>query len=307
MKKFDKPLISLDEQVELLIKRGMTVPDKPAAAGHLKFIGYYRFSGYYRYFADPVDEFAQRFQQGTTFQQILDLYDFDQRLRVLLNAALEQIEVAVKACICHEYSAKCGVFWPCSADNFEYGSHPELLKTVEASIRITDDSKPQHIFIQHFYNTYTDKHPPGWMIMETLSFGAISQIFRKSRGELQTSVANIYGVNRTVLESWLHALAFARNVCAHHSRLWNRRFTITPKLPKKYEDWPADARDRLYVVCCIVHHMLCIINPDSRWKYQLRDLLATRGDLPLWPLGFPLNWEQQPFWRFPNPPRDEMP
>ncbi|MDE6380839.1 MAG: Abi family protein, partial [Muribaculaceae bacterium] len=24
------------------------------------------------------------------------------------------------------------------------------------------------------------------------------------------------------MESWLHAIVYVRNICAHHSRLWNR-------------------------------------------------------------------------------------
>lgn len=154
----------------------------------------------------------------------------------------------------------------------------------------------QHIFIEHFYTNYQEPHPPGWMIMETLSFGAVSRIYKHSRGELQTPVADIYGINKAVLESWLHTLTVARNVCAHHARLWNRKFTFAPKLPRKYDDWPTESRDRLFVVCGIVHHMLKVIDGNSDWAGRLRALINDRGDLPLRAMGFPDNWDQQPFW-----------
>ena len=36
-----------------------------------------------------------------------------------------------------------------------------------------------------------------------------------------------------IMESWLRALNFVRNVAAHHSRLWNKNLIDQPKLPKR--------------------------------------------------------------------------
>lgn len=46
------------------------------------------------------------------------------------------------------------------------------------------------------------------------------------------AIAAAYGVDEQVLASWLRHLSLVRNICAHHSRLWNRDFTITPTLPR---------------------------------------------------------------------------
>ncbi len=44
--KYTKPPLSLEDQVKLLVSRGMTIPDHERAKHYLKFIGYYRLSGY---------------------------------------------------------------------------------------------------------------------------------------------------------------------------------------------------------------------------------------------------------------------
>jgi len=101
------------------------------------------------------------------------------------------------------------------------------------------------------------------------------------------------------LESWLHALAFGRNVCAHNCRVWNRTFTIRPKIPKLYVDeWPEASQDRLYVLCCVIHHMMHVIADGSKWHDRLRELVRERGNLPLSSMGFPDDWEQSSFWGF---------
>ena len=42
-----KPTLGLDAQIDLLISRGLEIPDRDKARHYLRFIGYYRLSGYY--------------------------------------------------------------------------------------------------------------------------------------------------------------------------------------------------------------------------------------------------------------------
>ena len=77
----------------------MQVADNAVAIHYLNFIGYYRLSGYFRALTDPADASREKFRAGISFQDALDLYIFDRKLRVLLTDAHERIEVAVKAAI----------------------------------------------------------------------------------------------------------------------------------------------------------------------------------------------------------------
>jgi abortive infection bacteriophage resistance protein len=297
LKPFKKPALSLDAQVELLISRGMDVPDKDRAKHYLRFIGYYRLSGYFRFFTDPADPAREKFQAGITFEKVLDLYIFDRKLRALLMDAFERIEVAVKAVLSHEGATSKGPFWLCDEANFDRGRHAGIMDDIMEAAG-EKDGKPQHLFVKHFHEKYADPLPPSWMVFETLSFGAVSRIFKYSKGEIQSLAAAPFDIHRGVLESWLHALAFGRNVCAHNNRVWNRTFTIKPQIPKKYESaWPK-SHDKLYILCCIIHHMLGVIADGSGWSDRLRLLINERGDLPLGAMGFPDDWEKSPFWSF---------
>ena len=276
----------------------MVMADAARAKEYLRFIGYYRLSGYLASLVDPADANRERFIAGTSFDGALELYIFDRKLRVLLLDALERIEIAAKAAISNEGSLSKGPFWLCDPANFDHGAHDEIMETLRDAVRV-DEPRQQHLFISNFFSKYNNPMPPSWMVMEVLSFGVVSKIYKCTKGELQTKVGQSFGINRTLLISWLHALAFARNVCAHNGQVWDRLFTITPKIPNKYKgDWPEASQDRLYILCCVIHEMMGVVSGGSGWSNRLRDLIAERGCAPLSAMGFPTDWEQKAFWKF---------
>ena len=292
--KFQKPAIDITEQIELLTSRGLEIADPSKAEHYLTFIGYYRLSGYFRYFHDPKHK--DRFYDDATFDRVLDLYVFDRKLRTLILDALERIEVALKASFSHAGSLAGGPFWMCAASNFDYGQHGRIMEIIEEAVAPRTD-KQKHIFLTHFYSKYDDPYPPSWMLMEAFSFGAVSRIYKLAKGELRIPVASQFLLQHDVLESWLHALVFARNVSAHHCRLWNRTFTITPKIPKKqYPQWPQGSADKLYVICSMIQHMMNVIADGSQWEKRLTDLIDERPSVPFRAMGFPDNWKEEAPW-----------
>lgn len=77
-----KPFRSIDEQIELLGCRGMIIDDNEVARHALERIGYYRLSGYsypFRKHApnDTTEWRSDQFMEGTKFDQVLKLYEFD--------------------------------------------------------------------------------------------------------------------------------------------------------------------------------------------------------------------------------------
>lgn len=292
--KFQKPAIDITAQIELLTSRGLQIADPSKAEHYLTFIGYYRLSGYFRYFHDPKRK--DRFYDDATFDRVLDLYVFDRKLRTLILDALERIEVALKASFSHAGSLARGPFWMCDASNFDYGQHDRIMEIIRDAVAPPTE-KQKHIFLTHFYSKYDDPHPPSWMLMEAFSFGAVSRIYKLAKGVHRQSVAAQFNLQHGVLESWLHALVFARNVSAHHCRLWNRTFTITPKIPKKqYSHWPQDSADKLYVICSMIQHMMNVIADGSQWAERLAELIDNRPNVPLVTMGFPDDWKNQAPW-----------
>lgn len=271
------------------------VEDAAHAERYLNFIGYFRLSGYLRFYVDPGDPTGDLFLKDTKFQDALDLYVFDRKLRVLLLDALERIEIAIKSTMTNVGSINDGAMWLCNPKNFDHGRHNQIDAVLKECLG-DDPENHQHSFIAKFCGQYSDPYPPCWMLMEALSFGAASKIYKLAKGHLRQKVAEAFKVQHDVLESWLHALSTGRNVCAHHGRVWNRSFTIWPKIPKAYRDiWPSASQDKLYVLCAIIHHMMERIADGSQWSDRLKQTVA-EAPVDIKHMGFPADWSEQAFW-----------
>ncbi|EQD70171.1 Abortive infection bacteriophage resistance related protein, partial [mine drainage metagenome] len=65
-----KPATTLDEQIALLRRRGMTIVDEDRARHYLGHLNYYRLRGYWMGFEQP-DGGEHPFQPGTTFEAVI--------------------------------------------------------------------------------------------------------------------------------------------------------------------------------------------------------------------------------------------
>jgi abortive infection bacteriophage resistance protein len=94
---------------------------------------------------------------------------------------------------------------------------------------------------------------------------------------------------------------YVRNLCAHHARLWNRRFTVTLQLPRSSPAsilpnlYPQQDR-RLYNTLVVLTHMVAVIEPNAHWPHRLTHHLLTLKPQLLPQMGFPLDWQKRPLW-----------
>ena len=100
-----KQAASYQDQVRILKSKGLIIEDKNDCMQFLKHTNYYRFSAYcesFRY------EGKGRFIEGTTFDQIRNVYMFDQKLRAWLFEVVEEIEFALRTQISYHHGTTYG-------------------------------------------------------------------------------------------------------------------------------------------------------------------------------------------------------
>jgi abortive infection bacteriophage resistance protein len=301
-RKFEKPALSVDEQLEKMIGRGLVVCDKDEAKHYLHQIGYYRLCGYTLPFqkgGDGTDRHA--FSEPTEFHAILERYVFDRKLRLLLLDAIERIEVSIRASLSNSIAQRHTPHWYQNAALFEDDyDHVALIRELKRQI-VHNASTPEQIakrdiHIQHYYNTYSEPDmPPSWMVFETISFGTISRLFG---GLFKSETAKIclpLRVNHDTFSSWLHSISYVRNMCAHHSRVWNKTLTIKPAVAKKHKT-KFQGNSKIYGVMVVIQILLQEVAPDNTWAERLRELLNEHPNVPLVNMGFPEDWFEKPFW-----------
>lgn len=218
-----KPSLSWDEQVSLLVSRGLGIDDERECAEFLSVHNYYRFSGYMRYFQIAPHHGDDNFVPGTTLSQVRALYDADQVLRSALTEQLTTAELLLRTHTAHVIAndhGPCGHYLRAEFHSDASNSEP----TVESCLRDIERSRERHILR---YAVPGDRVPdfgelPVWSAVEAWSFGTLSKcIERGAQGSLADAVATSLGVAKAGFAYRVRALVYMRNRCAHHSRIWN--------------------------------------------------------------------------------------
>lgn len=305
-KKFTKPALSVDDQLVKLIARGMVAPDPAKAKHYLHQIGYYRLSGYTLPFQKGGDASNKHsFTVPVEFDVILDRYVFDRKLRLILMDAIERIEVSLRASLSNSIAQRHTPHWYLNAALFDASyDHPKLIDEIKFQIghnaKTQGQIEKRDVYIRHYYDTYYDPDmPPSWMVFEAISFGVISKIFENLYKSETTQVCLPVNVNHDTLSSWMHAISYVRNLCAHHKRVWNKTLTIKPAIARKHKT-KFHGNSKIYGVFVVIQILLEQVAPDNAWAERVSDLLNEHPNIPIDSMGFPDDWRQKSFWKLPD-------
>ena len=214
-----KPL-SCSEQLDLLCSRGMKINDVPMAQRCLQHANYYRLSEYWWIFAGA----DKQFRAGTSLDNVLAVYNLDRKLRTLVFDAIGTIEVSLRTSFAH-----------CLAIKHGHDAHLQKGLSHNPHRWQTNHDK----LVQQIKRHQQDRQgnirleSPIWEIVEVISFGLLSMMYKNLKHEARTEIAKVYCLEGAELETWLHNLTQLRNLCSHHYRLWNRQFAVTAGRPQK--------------------------------------------------------------------------
>lgn len=291
---YTKPFLAIDAQADLLIARGL-IGDRDLIISKLSSVSYYRLSGYWYPFRNPADD---TFLPGTKFDFIWSRYVFDRKMRLLVMDAIERIEVAVRTRLAYHHAQDYGPFaYGTQEDSLPNGKDFEGFRQTV----LGEYGRSRDRFVRHFRMKYGDKHEclPIWMAVEVMSFGTVLTFFRSSSKVVKERTAAHFGVASYVFENWLLALNTVRNICAHHSRLWNRVFGVKPLISRHQKTWhqPIEvSNDRLFGLLTVCKFCIDRVAPQSSWRQRVRALIAASNSTPAADMGFPDNWEECPIW-----------
>ena len=296
MSKYAKQALTIEQQLRLLKNQRLIIDDEESAAHVLSVVGYYRLSGYLLPFKSRhKDNSSRQFKPFASFDNIWQLYQFDRELRILTMDAIEKIEVAFRSAISNITSLKLDPFWYVNQSYYrKNGPYLVLVKNIKKIM-----SEKNETFIKHYINKYNEPtYPPMWMIIETLSFGMCSKLFKNIKSiTVRQEICQIFKQHSTVIESWIQTLTYIRNISAHHARLWNRWMVNAPLIPKdnKYRQVNTNNR-RFIMVAYLICNLLKQIAPKSPWRDKLYQLFEKYEQFPGAAMGFSNNWREDPFW-----------
>lgn len=292
---YDKKWLSFEEQYELLKSRGMSFENYPKekALNKLEFIGYYRLSGYsYAFRKSATDD---NFIEGTDFRDIIELYKFDRKLKLLLLDAIERIEIALRGCIAYCLTKK-SVSYLDDDSQFDRNrivtipsnrkksinevniTVGELVEKLKKSITKKINQKaPAEPSIEHLISKYKEPYPL-WIVIHVLDLSDLCDLYQIIDKETAKKISIKFGVeNAKVFTSWIQTIRSVRNICAHHSRLVDKKLKRLPSIPKSKNSFPWTAlwteenidSTKIFPLICIIHHMLNAIKASNSWDERM--------------------------------------
>ena len=264
----------------------------------LGIVSYFRIAAYLRPMEDDKD--THHFKPGSTLDNAFALYEFDTKLRQLIFAAIQEIEIALRAKVIQHFSLTYGPFWFMDVNL----SANERLFAQNLSAIDRELERSREDFIKaHFKKYIRPAFPPAWKTLELASLGTLSKLYYNfSDKKVKKAIAREFNLpNHEILESWMRSIASLRNCCAHHARIWNRSLSATPQMTGKIRgSWISHTdidSNRLYAVLCCTAYWMESINGKSHFVSGLKNLIAKYPMVDVAAMGFPASWENEPLWK----------
>lgn len=307
-----KRFLTFTQQVESLkSEKHIEIPDSQFAEEILQRIGYFSLmGGYKQLFRIP---FSKKYKPGTTFDEIVALYQFDANLRELFLKYLLQIERHIGNLMAHYFIEAHGISQKEYINPNNYNNIPRnrntiggLMKKLHGAINSTE-----HGYVNYYRTQYGNV--PLWVTTSVLTFGSLSKMYNVLPQSLRSKVCRHFpAVNQRQLERYLSVLTKYRNVCAHGDRLFTYK-TVDQildtslhaklKIPKKGNQYVYGKQDLFAVV--IAFRYLLTKEDFSDFKRKLvleigklnKKLIHIAENELLEQMGFPNSWKNLTHYR----------
>ena len=286
---------SVFEMIELLKQRGLTI-DVPDMPGILLDNNYYRLSAYFRPFQKDPANGDNDFRPGAKVSDFLTPFMLDDQFRRLILEGTSRLELTLRARLAYNLALNGDAYNYDEPDSYRDIAYPNSMLKRDSLISNIKGwvSRSHEVCIRHYRHQH--EQPPVWAVVEVLPFDTLSkmlQLHLDMDAVAKTVLSLGLCKNRRRASEIVHAMVYLRNLCSHHSRLWNREMVITPAVLKDmraafpefaYED--KSVGNSLIVLMYLVDR----INGDREYSHRILDFLA-QDDSYRHGILHPLHWD----------------
>ena len=212
---------TIAEQIKNLEKIGVILDTCATDIDNLLRIGFFRISQ----IAKQIHEDDPSRQ--TALCDIVKIFHYEQSIRGELSEYISYLEVQLRSLITAYYVEWYGAHGYKERKNFADQAmiHGTVIGKVKKQLQmkslyeVVDDRQIDERNIEDL---------PVWTAMELSTFPMLTMFIEMLPVEKQAELALYFGVDNTILLSWVDYLVVVRNACAHQGLLFNRKFNRTP-------------------------------------------------------------------------------
>lgn len=314
---YTKPHLSHEGHLARMRGRGLVISDETEALSVLASVGYYRFTAYIYPFrqvlptqtgapSSLLPKRSDMVRVGTTFAQVDALRRFDRDLRFVALRGLETFELALRAQVAYVLGAR-DPMGHLSTTHLDSMASPDRHRLWLEYYETLQDRAAGEDFIKHHLQKYGHDLPI-WIAVELLDFGALAGLLSLLDRRDQNLVASAFGVKGGVrVSDWARHFNYLRNVCAHHSRLWNRTLTFRPGRfntaqvgADLHHALPSQGTGKVYYSLALLAYLVRHVDPRDDFVKAVQEVMQTfpvvDGISPESDMGFISGWATMPLW-----------
>lgn len=266
--------LTFEEQIDLLIDRGMYVEDRKRAANILQDIGYYKLKDFTYPFASISDTYDKKLKirySNISFNEVIFRYNQDKDFRLSLLHSIEDIEVSIKTQIAHTLSARYGAM---GYLNFSSWSNREVynkktIKLIEKQFKYTLHNSVKRVKKSEFEHYKIEgEFPTVWVMVDIISFGEVIKLLDCMSTANLKEISNHYRCTKNELVTWMNLIKIVRNICAHNKNGIDLKINTMPIVREEWKDFMFLFKNnaptnRVALVIYIVIYLAHEINPNS--------------------------------------------
>ena len=301
-----KTFKTLDEQIDILISKGLVFDDIDNAKSILLRENYFFLSGYRHVFLNPDNK---TFIEGTKFRELYAMFSFDRQLRNIIFKNILIVENNLKSILAYVMSKNHGFKENNYLNPHNFVKDSKKTKQINDLIRkmkrqISVNGK-QHAATAHYLINYG--YIPLWVVVKVLSFGIVGELYTILQYQDQKEIADVFGVDIYSMVEYLPILANYRNLCAHEDICYcnktqkiieDTKYHRLLYIPKVNDEYIYGKND-LFALVIILKFILkeddftLFINEVSYELDRLSGKLETiKIDKVLHAMGFPNNYKE---------------
>ena len=304
--KTNKEFKKLDEQIEILRNKGLTINDESYTADVLFRENYFFINGYRHIFMKSMTN--KTYIKGTTFEELYSLFLFDRVFRNILFKNILNIENNIKSIISYHLSLRYGYHEKDYLDHKNFTNNPERSRQVSDIIkkmkRQIKSNASTHSATMHYVNSYG--YIPLWVLVKVLSFGIIGELYSILKKEDQINIADVYDLDSETLNNYLVLLSNYRNLCAHEDIVFENKtqrliadtkYHRLLKIPITNDEYIYGKND-VFALIIVMKQMLkgdefknMALEIDHAFKNLDMNIKSITIEKVYDRMGFPVNWK----------------
>lgn len=213
-----KDFLSIDDLIENIKNKGLLIKDEDKLKDVFKHNNYYFITGY----KEPFKDSASNYKKNVYFEDILELYHFDKKLKLIFAEILFEIEQNVKTTFLNNFCARYGYKDIDLIDPNNYDvTNPyltDVIKKLNDQIHWYGKTNQAVSYYKKEYGFV-----PIWVLVKVLSFGMIRDLIMNQKSNDKDHICKSLVIDKTLkvteIQNLLELLITYRNICCHDDKL----------------------------------------------------------------------------------------